>query len=200
MRSDAVIPGSVAAEVVLIRTDQVAVAVGSVRAYPNGFELTVHVRLRGEDEVIGPGPVDPFGWHRHRGPAHAPDEALRLGVMYADGRRVATDAINGEPSPGDDPERLVLCRGGGGGDDRRWDADFWVYPLPPEGPVTLVASWLERGITEARTELDGAAIRQAAQHAVILWPDEPEPESQTSWRTSTITASRPDQPGATPGI
>lgn len=41
MRSDAVIPASVPGEVVLIRAEQVAVAVGSVRAYPNGFEFTV---------------------------------------------------------------------------------------------------------------------------------------------------------------
>jgi hypothetical protein len=50
MRSDAVIPASVPAEVVLIRTEQVAVAVGSVRAYPNGFEFTLHIRLRREAE------------------------------------------------------------------------------------------------------------------------------------------------------
>ena len=54
MRSDVVIPGSVPAEVVLIHTGQVAVAIGSVRAYPNGFEFTLHTRLRGEDES-GPG-------------------------------------------------------------------------------------------------------------------------------------------------
>ena len=22
----------------------------------------------------------------------------------------------------------------------------WVYPLPPDGPLTLVASWLEHGV------------------------------------------------------
>ena len=54
MRSDVVIPGSVPAEVVLAHTGQVAVAIGSVRAYPNGFEFTLHTRLRGEDES-GPG-------------------------------------------------------------------------------------------------------------------------------------------------
>ena len=54
MRSDAVIPGLVPAEVMLVRTDEVAVAIGGVRAYPNGFEFTLHTRLRGEDES-GPG-------------------------------------------------------------------------------------------------------------------------------------------------
>jgi len=77
MRSDAVIPGSVPAEVMLIRTGQVAVAVGSVGAYPNGFEFAVHVRLRREDETSWPGHSDPFERHR---PWTAPRSARPPGV------------------------------------------------------------------------------------------------------------------------
>ena len=40
--------------------------------------------------------------------------------------------------------------------------------MPPEGPVTVVASWLRHGVAETRAELDGAAIREAAERAVIL--------------------------------
>jgi hypothetical protein len=58
--------------------------------------------------------------------------------------------------------------------DLSYDQNFWVHPLPPPGPVTLVVSWPRQGIAEARAELDGAAICQAAQRAVILWPDEPD--------------------------
>jgi hypothetical protein len=61
---------------------------------------------------------------------------------------------------------------GGGGSSCSQDWDFWVYPLPPGGPVTLVASGAERGIAEWRAELDGAAIRAAAGRAVTLWPEE----------------------------
>ena len=50
MRSDAVIPGLVPWEAMLARTGQVAVAVGGLHAYPNGFEFTVHARLRREHE------------------------------------------------------------------------------------------------------------------------------------------------------
>jgi hypothetical protein len=57
-RSDAVIPGSVPGEALLARTDRAAVALGSVRAYPNGFEFTLNVRLRDGDE-FGLG-TDPF--------------------------------------------------------------------------------------------------------------------------------------------
>jgi hypothetical protein len=162
MRSDTVIPGSVPAEVVLIRTEQVAVAVGSVRAYPNGFEFTFHGRVRRQDETTGLGGADPFERHGHRD-AQAPRDVLRLGVLYADGRRTATTA--GHPLSDDDADRLVLLQNGGGGSDLGWDWDFWVYPPPPDGPVTLVASWLAHGVAETRAELDGTAIREASRRA-----------------------------------
>jgi hypothetical protein len=47
-----------------------------------------------------------------------------------------------------DAGRLILLQNGGGGSDRRWDGDFWVSPLPPEGPVTFVVSWPRHGVTE----------------------------------------------------
>jgi hypothetical protein len=182
-----VIPGSVPTEVVLIRTEQVAVAVGSVRAYPNGFEFTLHGRLRHEDETAGQGGSDPFDRHARRpGPPRAPEDVLRLGVLYADGRRTATTA--GHALPDEDADRLILRQEGGGGSNRRRDWDFWVYPLPPDGPVTMVASWLEHGVPENRAELDGTAIREASRRAVILWPDEPEGEDSGSWRSRKITS------------
>jgi hypothetical protein len=184
-----VIPGSVPAEIVLIRTEQVAVAVGSVRAYPNGFEFTLHGRFRHEDEASGRGGADPFQRDDRALGARAPGDVLRLGVMYADGRRTATTA--GHAVAGDDADRLILRQEGGGGSNRRWDWDFWVYPLPPDGPVTMVASWLEHGVAETCAELDGTAILEASRRAVILWPDEPGGEAVGSWRSQKITPWRP---------
>jgi hypothetical protein len=189
MRPDTVIPGSVPAEVLLVRTDRVAVAVGSVCAYPNGFEFTVHVRSRRVDDDFGPS-GNPFSWHRRFAGAHAPDDALRLGVLYADGRRTATTSSRMHRD--DSSDELVLNQEGGGGDDRSWDQRFWLYPLPPDGPVTLIASWLQRDVTEARAELDGTAIRAAARRAVSLWPSEAEAESSASPTSSSISASKPD--------
>jgi hypothetical protein len=157
----------------LIRTEQAAVAIGDVRAYPNGFEFTAHVRMRGKDENE---PVwhDPLDRHGQRGSQPSGD-VLRLGVLYADGRRSATTGEHWPP-PGEtaDPGRLFLQHNSSGGTARRWDAEFWVHPLPPEGPMTFVASWPEYGVTETRAELAGTAIRAAAARAVILWPEEPE--------------------------
>ena len=80
--------------------------------------------------------------------------------------------------------------------------NFWVYPLPPEGPVTLVASWLEYGVAETRAELDGTAIREAAGRAVVLWPDEPDPESRSAWHSGRIihfTSDSAPSPSPEPG-
>jgi len=194
MCSEAVIPGLVPVEVMLIRTEQVAVAIGGVRAYPNGFEFMVHARLRHEDEAE-PGGGGLFG--RHGRGMRAPNAGLRLGVMYADGRRAAAPGGRQRPDDGE-PGRLVLVENGGGGSSRTWDGKFWVHPLPPEGPVTFVVSWLEHGVAESRAELDGAAIGEAARRAVDLWPAEPEfePGDRYAWSRQVVTKGRPDDPGA----
>jgi hypothetical protein len=159
----------------LIRTEQAAVAIGSVRAYPNGFEFILHTRLRAEDETgYGADPLEPHGPPLPG--RQVPGEVLRLGVTYADGRRTATTAPHPLGDDDTDPGRLVMLQGGSSGSPRTWDGDIWVHPLPPDGPVTFVASWPKHGVTETRAELDGAAIREAAQRAVTLWPEEPEPE------------------------
>lgn len=169
MRPDGVIPGSVPAGLLLIRTAKVAVAVGGVRAYPNGFEFAVHARLRHDNLQWGTGPLDPLADMRTR---LAPEKALRLGVLYADGRRAVASShrpVIDDQAGGD---HLVLQEVGSGGTERQWDGDFWVHPLPPDGPVTFVASWLLHDVAETRAELDGSAIREAAGRAMILWPDD----------------------------
>src|SRR6516162_350285 len=85
LRSDAVIPGLVPAEMVLVRTGQVAVGISGVRAYTNGFEFTVYARLRREDQPRPGGGL----FEGHGRGMRAANEGLRLGVMYADGRRAA---------------------------------------------------------------------------------------------------------------
>ena len=199
MLPDTVIPVSVPAELLLVRTDQVAVAVGSVRAYPNGFEFTVHTRRRQVDEEIdlfG----DPFSPHRRVRGAPGPGDALRLGLLYADGRRTATTSSR---VPHDDSsEQLVLIQQGGGS-ARRWDHDFWVHPLPPDGPVTWIASWLEHGVTETRrrTRWRGHPRGRRAQSACgqmnpapgPVLPGRPAPSRQAS---STMMAA--DDPLAQP--
>jgi hypothetical protein len=188
------IPATVPADIVVIRTDRVAVAIGNLRAYPNGFEFTVHARSRNRDDSFG-SDADPFHRHRLGRDERDQDQVLRLGVQYADGRRTATTSWR-PPRPGDETE-LYLQASGGGGSWQDWHQNFWLHPLPPPGPVTFVASWLAYEAPEISREIDGAAIRAAADRAVELWPEEPPVESQAGWTSQTITASRPHKAGDT---
>ena len=183
---EAATPGSLPLELVLIRTDQVAVAIGSVRAYGNGFEFTVHVRLREAADDFG---HDPFS-RPGRGQS-GPDDVLRLGVQYADGRSAATTSTHAQLRDQDD-DQLRLMHRGGGGSARGFDQQFWLYPLPPEGPVTFVASWLLYGVAEVTAEIDGATIRAAAGRAIALWPEQSEDESRGHWNSQVISAPAPD--------
>jgi hypothetical protein len=195
MQPETVIPGSVPAELLLVRAEAVAVAVGSLRAYPNGFEFTLHVRLRPEDEEYSHGMSDPFDWHAAGRRETTRGRALRLGILYADGRRAATTSRRPMHPEGTEAGELVLQQGGSSGSDRRWDGDFWVYPLPPDGAVTFIASWLAYGVTETRAQIAGSAIRAAASRAIELWPDDPDYESASEWTRTTITAGEPGEPG-----
>ena len=176
MRPKLAVPGSVAADVVLIHTDEVAVIVNGIQAYASGFELSVHARQRRES---------PNGRWMSGGPRVVPDRVeeldphelqrrmLRFGVLYADGRRAATPRLPGPlqrepPPPG---EVLIAERSTAFGDREDWTRTYWLHPLPPEGPVTFVASWLGWDVPETRAQMDSALILEASGRAVALWPD-----------------------------
>ncbi len=169
-RPDGVNPGVAHIGLMLIRTDEVAVAVTSVAAYPNGFEFTVEAQLHHQDLTWGISPLDPASDPRSE---QDPDQALRLGVLYADGRRARTSTYQPVPAESGWDENLILQETSTGGTGRMWRGEFWVHPLPPDGPVTFVVSWLLRDVPETRTDLDGSVIHEAASRAVIVWPEEP---------------------------
>jgi hypothetical protein len=184
--SDAVIAGAMPGGLLLLRTEDVAVSIGGIYAYPNGFEFYVHVRMRGsykdDAQVWG----DPFGFGRH-GPSTG--AGLRFGVLFADGRRGAMgqDHLTVVAHR----EGVVVTRhGGGSGTPWRWDAKLWVHPLPPDGPVRLVADWPALGVAETHVELDGTAIRAAAARAVVLWPEPKISHGLPSWGSSSIVAHK----------
>ncbi len=201
-RPDNVLPASVPGDALLIRTDSAAVWAGAVRVYPNGFQMSVRMVRR----------EPPDGSPRYR-PVHhfppAPFEAvgtgtgLRLGIEYVDGRRDALgEGLASHHFSDDEEERtLRIMDQGGGGDGTTWDAEVWVAPLPPDGPVTLVAVWPGAGATaECRAELDGAAIRAAAARTVTLWPpDEYEAQDGGQWGSVRIATTADDAGGKQAG-
>jgi hypothetical protein len=49
---------------------------------------------------------------------------------------------------------------------------YWIWPLPPAGPVTFVCQWPALGIPESRADVDAELILDAAARAVQLWPED----------------------------
>jgi hypothetical protein len=175
-----VIPGMAPLAAILARTEETAVAVTGIRAYPSGFGFTLDLRLRGgvPRDMRMHWPLAGMFDHPRGLPA---DTLLRLTIEFADGRSVSNadprTARPGEP----DPDRPMLSDAPGtswGADE--WYPDAWglamqyrVRPLPPPGPLAFTCTWPARGIPASRLEVDGAAIRRAADAAVTLWPDDP---------------------------
>jgi hypothetical protein len=165
-----VLPGIAPVQLLIARTDQTVVAIAGIQAYPAGFSFTLCLRLRNlsaREEEQFPYLLDrvPFGGDP------LPDEFLRFGVQFADGRK----ATNLDPSsydPDQEPDRPVLNHQGEGGGGAAWDMEHWMWPLPPSGPVAFVCEWPGRGIAETRAEIEATSILEPAGHAVTLWPDE----------------------------
>jgi hypothetical protein len=112
------------------------------------------------------------GFGRHE---DEPGDQLRWKVVLADGSTASLGGFaHGRPWD-DEPDGWSLSLangGGGGGGDDRYDQHhgLWLWPLPPEGPIELVAEWRERGIPESHVTLDGAAILDAVSRVRPLWP------------------------------
>jgi hypothetical protein len=179
---------------VLARTDDVAVALLDVVAYSTGLGLKLVAARRapaGEEDPFEP----PFGhfMYRRQASGELPPELLRFGIQFADGKKATTlgpasfsFGLGGEGEP-DGP---ILSPGGGGGSDDRWESDFWLWPLPPPGPVAFVVEWPSEGIALTRHEVDAAPILEAARDSEVLWPEQP-PPGAGAWTTqSTSRASR----------
>jgi hypothetical protein len=50
-------------------------------------------------------------------------------------------------------------------------ATFWVWPLPPAGPLLFVCEWPRYGVGLTHRELEGDQINRAGQRASALWDD-----------------------------
>ena len=167
-----VIGRAVPLDFVLARTEMVAVAVWGVAAFPTGITLSVATVLKGSNQDID---LDPdMSMHRHSrlrrtGGADAalPDDLFRFGVQLANGAK-ATNLTTGLMLQ-ETPTGAVLIPRGGGGSDRIWRQGWWLWPLPPEGPLAFVCEWPAQGIALTRYEVDARTIRDAAREAQPIW-------------------------------
>jgi len=103
-----------------------------------------------------------------------PPGAPRFGVGFADGRKAVLGAALGG-SAIDRATGAALHPMGSSHSQRRWEGRFWLWPLPPPGPLTLAFAWPDEGVDEATVEIDAAPLVAAGARARELWPDDRPP-------------------------
>lgn len=207
---DAVLGQAVALNLVLGRSEKAALWIPAVLVYPDGFEFEVEIRHRLDDEEV----EHPFFRHHWRRRSSGVRDGtldpslLRLGIEFSDGSRATnlderlSFPVAGEPDAPPAGPVLAPSRGGGGGGGR-WNHGFWVWPLPPEGPLAFVCEWPVAAISETRKEIDSALIRNAATRAVVLWPEDERRSGSgagTTYSTMRAVAAppRPEPPEPLP--
>jgi hypothetical protein len=160
---------------VLVQTADLAVAIPGATVYRNGFSFDLAIRRAAAE-------ADPLGldwalhWFGQQGAP--PPEVLRVGVRFADGQKATSlddwwDDVNLQDPQQPPPRGPVLLQHGGGGGERVWDLSYWVWPLPPEGPLVFVVEWPAQGVPLTQARVETAMIRQAAAQDERLWPAEP---------------------------
>lgn len=178
-------------DVVLARSAQAVVTLGTVVAYPAGFEFSHLILVRDPD--VGERLPEMHHYRRRRADSatELPDDLFRFGLEFADGSRVTTlERHRAFEQPPGEIKGPVLMPCGGGGSLDRWHGAYWVWPLPPEGPLAFVCEWPVAGIPLTRYELDAARIRDAAGRAQVLWDGGAPSGSAGHGIFSQITSSR----------
>jgi hypothetical protein len=179
---------------VLARTDRLAVAIVGASAYSTGLALTLAVRSRRTGAVEDVDAFDdapfvewPFGHPTGRRPdgGRLAPEILRFGIQFSDGRK-ATTVGDAFPRALDDeePSGPILNQGGGRGSDGEYESEFWLWPLPPPGPVTFAVEWPAREIELTKQQVDASVFIEASKESEVLWPEEDAQGGATS--SSTI--------------
>jgi hypothetical protein len=186
---EGVIGGWVPWRVVLVRSDRASAQLRDFEAFPTGlrFELVAYWKDAEATRPIG-------RRHRMRDP-----EALRIGVRFSDGRKTASSEWFNHGDEGD-PAHPVLRPGGGGGGAGEWKMSYWLWPLPPPGPLTWVSSWPEVGATETSVEVDASVLEEAAAASEKLWDDNREfvPRGYSRMTSSLRTRLPGDPPPTSP--
>jgi hypothetical protein len=153
------------ASFVLARTDEVAVALRGVTAYSDGLVLSVAVLFADEQKA------EDLAWSLQefgRSPGR-----FRLGCAYADGRRATTGKSDSPDveTLGDVTPQLVLLDSTA--HSLIWTGDYWLHPLPPEGPLVLGCRWPDRRIPETLAQLEAEPLLEAADSSRPVWDQKP---------------------------
>ena len=162
--SEGTVPAVLAVDALVLRNDVVAVAIDRLEVYPNGFTISLLMR-------VDPRKVrDVMEMLRPRGANRWPG----VGVRFADGRTARCGPDSGTMSELAKDEHGVpiepfMSIGNRGGAPDGWRAWVWVFPLPPDGPLEIFVALEAAGLEESSVTIDGTAVRAAAERAKVIW-------------------------------
>jgi hypothetical protein len=143
----------------LARTAEVVVAVRGITAYSDGLHLAVVVifadHARSEDLAYS---LQEFS----RSPGR-----FRVGVAFSDGR-TATSGQRDAPDI-ETAGRAQLKMLGSGQHELMWNGEYWLWPLPPPGPLGVGCRWPDRGIPETLVQIDPEPLLSAAERSRSVW-------------------------------
>jgi hypothetical protein len=143
----------------LARTPEVVVAVRGITAYSDGLHIAVVVmfadQARSEDLAYS---LQEYS----RSPGR-----FRVGLAFADGRTATSgqrDAPDVEQSAAAQLKLLGSAHSG-----LMWNGEYWLWPLPPAGPLIVGCRWPDRGIPETLVQIDPAPLLTAAAASRSVW-------------------------------
>ena len=164
----------VALNSVIARSERGLVTVSHALVYSTGVELHFDALARGlkESDVHG------FfhGMHHHGAVEDLPASFLRIGVELADGSRASNLGGRMHRDFEEEPDGPVFHQhggggGGGGGGRYRSQPAYWLWPMPPPGPLRVSCEWPALEIPLSTAELDASALNAAASQSRSIWED-----------------------------
>ena len=102
-----------------------------------------------------------------------PDEFLRFGIQFPDGRKVTNlDQPYWDLSPDATQAEYGMESNSGSGSDTHYTAEWWAWPVPESsGQLAFVCEWPAYEIPQTRVEIDAELVRDAARRAQPVWSD-----------------------------
>jgi hypothetical protein len=162
--------------IVLARSERAVVALSHVVVYSTGAAFDFLAVARG----LARSDANRIFHEQHMFEEEdLPDSLLRIGLEFADGGRVSNlggwRAHRKLMSPDAEPEGpLLLPHAGGGGNSTGGQVTmkpgYWLWPLPPVGPIRISCEWPFVDIGMTTVAIDGDALLDAASRARTLWP------------------------------
>lgn len=160
------VPGAVPEPIVVAATPLVSV-IATLTVSEDALGITWHVINR----RIPPGAArDQLALREAAREGPLPDEFLRLGVAYDDGRSATNLPWDDEDDDTEDPNRPAWRLRGGSGTPTVVSTTVEVVPGPAPGPVVLVCEWPALDVPESRATVPADVLDRARLLAISVEP------------------------------